>query len=39
MVRFRTLSIISLPIKENVLDAVSEDTDFFKSARGDGGRT
>lgn len=37
--RVRADSIMSLPMKEKVLDAVAEETDFFSRARGDGGRT
>ena len=37
--RVRADSIISLPIREKVLDAVSAETDFLSMARGEGGRT
>lgn len=35
----RADSIMSLPISEKELDAVADETDFLRSARGDGGRT
>lgn len=37
--RVRADSRMSLPMREKVLDAVREETDFLSMARGEGGRT